>query len=175
MERRSFLAGAGGSLAATLAGCLEERAEADCEERLQDDDTTSEEQFLQEGERPESEGAEEFLATVAEVTGGRTGFDGRDDTWRIRFSETEGLWTIEYFGAVGGNEDRFHEEIAALAIAFATHRPAGVSLKATANHECSTGTWHVCAETAAAYERGDIDRETFAERVQRTAETMNNC
>lgn len=175
MKRRTYLAEAGGSLVVTLAGCLGETGQADCEERLQDDEAASEPQFLEEGERPESEGAEGFLTTVAEVTGGRTGFDGRNDTWRIRFSETGDIWRIKYSGAVGGSEDRFHEEITALAVAFATHRPAGVSLKATANHECTTGTWHVCAETVAAYDRGGINRETFVERVQGTAETVNNC
>lgn len=181
MQRRTFLAGTGASLAATLAGCPGEPAEtdvtdteADCPERLQEGDAGSDE-FLPEGQRPESDGAEEFLATVAEVTGGRTGFEGRDDTWRIRFRETDDIWTIAYFGEVGGSRERFREEIAALAIAFARHRPPGVSLKARASHECTTGTWHVCAETVAAYEREELDRETFIERVQETIEIMNNC
>lgn len=174
-SRRTFLAGAGGSLAVTIAGCLGRTAEADCEERLHDGETASEEQFLQEGERPESEGAEEFLTTVAEVTGGRTGFDGRDDTWRIRFSEMVDIWIIKYFGEVGESNDRFQEEITALAIAFTKHRPAGVSLAATASQECMSGTWHVCTEIATAYERGELNRETFIERVQATAETVNNC
>ncbi|MEF8757508.1 MAG: hypothetical protein V5A33_04655 [Halobacteriales archaeon] len=176
MNRRGFLAGAGASLAAALAGCLGEgTGEVDCSESLQDDAADSEEQFLQEGHQPESDDAEEFLATVAEVTGGRTGFEGRNDTWRIGFGETDEVWTIRYSGNVGGSNDRFREEIVALATAFAAHRPDGVSLKATANHECTTGTWHVCADTAAAYERGELDRETFVERVQGTVETINNC
>lgn len=177
MDRRAFIVGAATSSIATLAGCLggTETAEEDCPECRPDADTDSEAQFLEEGQRPESDGAEEFLTTVAEVTGGRTGFQGRDDTWRIRFGETSETWTIEYHGEVAGSKDRFREEIAALATAFATHRPDGVSLNATALHECTTGTWHVSAETAAAYERGDIDRETFIERVQATVKTENNC
>lgn len=177
MDRRTCLVQAGTSLVATLAGCLgePETSEEDCPECGSSEDTDSEAQFLEEGQRPESEGAEAFLTTVAEVTGGRTGFEGRDDTWRVRFSETDETWTIEYYGAVAGSDDRFREEIAALATAFATHRPDGVSLNATAIHECTTGTWHVRAETAAAYERGDIGRETFIDRVQATAETENDC
>lgn len=175
MDRRGFLAGIGGTLMATIAGCFGGTAAADCEQNLQTEAADAEDRFLDEGETPESDGAVEFLTTVAEVTGGRTGFDGDEDTWRIRFGETDALWMIEYYGDVASGNDRFREEIAALATAFASHRPDGVSLKATAIHECTTATWHVCADTAEAYEQGDLDRETFVERVHETAESENNC
>jgi len=173
MDRRGFLAGAGLSLAALLAGCTEDD-EASQESPENGDDT--EKEFLEEGETPESPGAEAFLETVAEVTGGRTGFSRADDTWRIRFSEAGDTWTIEYYGEVVGSDEEFREEIAALATAFVSHRPDGVSLEATSAHvECTVGKWWVSAETAAAYDRGELDRETFIDTVYESVETENNC
>lgn len=175
MERRAVLAGVWSSLAATLAGCLGAPSAADCRESLQTDDDDPEERFLEDGEPPESAGAREFLRTVAELTGGRTGFGGRNDTWRVRFSEAGDTWEISYRGTPHAGDDRFRAEIGGLATAFAANRPDGVSLQATSIHECTTGRWHVCAETAAAYERGELGRRRFVDRVHARAEVVNNC
>lgn len=170
MERRVFLAGAGVPLAAILTGCT--GPEKASQNRPQSDD--SEERFLEAGETPESPGAREFLAIVAEETGGRTGFHGGDDTWRIKFSEDSDTWEIRYYGTtLSGNQ--FREEIAELSTAFASHRPDGVALEATVLHECTTGHWEVRAETAAAYDSEELDRDEFVARVYESVETENNC
>lgn len=170
MDRRGYLTGVGASLVAMLSGCTE--TEGESRSRPQNGD--SEEQFLEEGETPESPGAREFLATVAEVTGGRTGFHGRDDTWRIRFSEDGDIWKIKYYGTTLSGEP-FREEIAELSIAFTSHRPDSISLEAVVLHECMTGSWEVSADTAAAYELEELDRKAFVDRVYGTVETENNC
>ncbi len=185
MERRTFLAGAGASLATTLAGCLgvtpgeetpgEGTPGGECRESTLNHDSESEERFLEEGASPESPGAREFLATVEEETDGLTRFRGDGDTWRIGFSEEGDTWEIKYRGTPHAGEDRFREEIAELSTAFASNRPAGVSLAATSLHECTTGTWRVCADTAGAYERGELDRKTFVDRVHGNAEVVNDC
>ena len=180
MDRRLFLAGAGASLVATLAGCLggtsgENTSGRECRESTLNHDNNSEERFLEEGATPGSTGAREFLATVEEETDGLTRFRGDGDTWRIGFSEEGNTWEIKYRGTPHGGEDRFREEIAKLSPAFASNRPDGVSLAATSLHECTTGTWHVCADPAGAYERGELDRETFVDRIHENAEVVNNC
>jgi len=171
MERRAFLAGAGLSIAAVLAGCTGgDEASQESPENGGDD----EEEFLEEGETPESDGAREFLETVAEVTGGRTGFHGNDDAPQIRFREGEGTWKIKYYGDSTSGEP-LREEIAELSTAFASNRPDSVSLEAVVLHECTTGTWEVSAGTAAAYEREELGRDAFVERVYETVEKKNNC
>lgn len=175
MHRRAVLAGVGASLPAAFVGCLGAPSAADCRESLQTDDDDPEERFLDDGESPESDGAREFLTTVAEVTGGRTGFEGTDDTWRIRFSEAGDTWEISYRGTPHAGDEQFRAEIGTLAVAFAANRPDGVSLEATSIHECTTGRWHVRAETAAAYERGELGRRRFVDRVHARAEVVNNC
>jgi len=171
MDRRAFLAGTGLSFAAVLTGCTEDDEVS--QDRPENDDG-KEEDFLEEGETPESDGAREFLTTVAEVTGGRTGFHGNDDAPRIRFSEDGDTWTIRYYGdSISG--ELFREEIGELSTAFTSHRPDGVSLKAVVLHECTTGTWEVSADTAAAYERDELDRKEFVDRVFETLEKENNC
>lgn len=172
MDRRDFLAGAGGSLAATLAGCFKGLSGG---ESPQTGDAESTTRFLEEDETPESAGARKFLAAVDEQTNGvyRTREDG--ETERIgRFSEAGDVWIVHYYGQPTAR-GLFLEEIEALAIAFVSHRPDGVSLDARSLHECTTGTWGVRAETAAAYEDGEIDRIEFVDRVQERAEIVNNC
>lgn len=172
MDRRDFLAGAGGSLAATLAGCFEGLSGGESPQTGDEESTT---QFLKEDETPESPGAREFLAAVDEKTNGmyRTREDG--ETERIgRFSEAGDVWTVHYYGQPTGR-GIFREEIEALAIAFLSHRPDGISLDARSLHECTTGKWGVRAETAAAYENGEIDRIEFVDRVQEEAEVLNSC
>lgn len=171
MRRRTLLSSC--CLAASgLAGCVEFEEEPEATPQTDDDEDSP---FLEEGETPESDGAEKFLETVAEVTGGRTGFNGNDDTWRIRFSEEGDTWEIRYNGTPHSGEERFREEFAELAIAFASHRPDGVSLEARSGHECTAGHWQVSADDAAAYEHGDIDRDTFVDRIEESAEIVNNC
>jgi hypothetical protein len=171
MDRRTFLAGTKLPLAAVLAGCPEDD---EVSQDSPEDDDSEEEDFLEEGETPESDGAREFLITVAEVTGGRTGFHGNDDAPRIRFSEDGDTWTIKYYGdSISG--EPFREEIGELSTAFMSHRPDGVSLEAVVLHECTTGTWEVRADTAAAYERDELDRKEFVDRVFETLEKENNC
>lgn len=136
--------------------------------------TDSGEQFLAEGETPTSLGAREFLATVAEVTGGRTGFHGEDDTWRVKFSDVGDTWQIRYYGTTLSGEP-FREELAELSTAFVEHRPDGVSLEATVLHECTTGTWEVDVDTATAYEQEELSREEFLNTVYESVETENNC
>jgi hypothetical protein len=171
MDRRAFLAGAGLSITAVLAGCTGDDEGSQESPENGDDE---EEEFLEEGETPESDGAREFLETVAEVTGGRTGFHGNDDAPRVRFSENEETWTIRYYGdSISGEPLR--EEIAEISTAFTSNRPDGVSLEAVVLHECTTGTWEVSADTAAAYEREELDRDAFIQRVYETVEKENNC
>jgi len=141
-------------------------------DRSQDDSAS---RYLKEDETPESAGAREFLGVVAEETDGLARFKGDGDTWRVGFSEGDETWEIKYRGNPHSGDDRFREEIAELSTAFASHRPDGVSLEATSLHECTTGTWQVRADLAAAYERGELDRTAFVDRVQETAETVNNC
>ena len=171
MDRRAFLAGAGLSLAAVFSGCS---GDDEASRNSPANDDGEEAAFLKEGETPESDGAREFLVTVAEVTGGRTGFRGNDDAPRIRFAEDGDTWTVEYYGDYLGGE-LFREEIEALSTAFTTNRPDGVSLEAVVLHECTTGTWEVSAGTAAAYEREELGRDAFVERVYETVEKKNNC
>lgn len=171
MDRRAFLAGTGLSIAVVLAGCTGgDKASQESPENGDDE----EEEFLEEGKTPESDGAREFLETVAEVTGGRTGFHGNDDAPRIRFSEDEETWTIKYYGDYISGEP-LREEIAELSTAFTSNRPDGVSLEAVVLHECTTGTWEVSADTAAAYEREELDRDAFTESAYETVEKKNNC
>lgn len=133
------------------------------------------ERFLRENETPESAGAKQLLATVEEETDGLAWFTDANNTGRIGFSEAGDTWEIRYRGTPHVGDDRFREEIAELATTFASNRPDGVSLKATSFHECTTGTWHVCAGTAAAYERGELDRKAFVDSVYERAEVVNNC
>jgi len=171
MDRRGFLAGAGLPIVAALAGCI--GGNEPSQERPEDGDG-EEEEFLKEGETPESDGARAFLETVAEVTDGRTGFHGNDDAPRIRFSEDEERWTIKYYAdSVSG--EPFREEISELSTAFTSNRPDGISLDAVVLHECTTATWRVSADTAAAYERQELDRDAFVQRVYETVEMENNC
>lgn len=187
MNRRGYLTGAVGYLAATLAGCLRGTPREDWENSEGDGETSGggcaqslatagddEGRFLEANETPESAGARELLATVEAETEGLARFtDG--DTERVGFSEGADVWALRYRGAPHAGADRFREEIAALAAAFASNRPDGVSLTATSLHECTTGTWHVCADTAAAFDRGELDREAFVDRVWEDAETENDC
>lgn len=181
------------SLAAMLAGCVggspgeestdgtpgEESSDGTPEEESRgcpqtDDDP--EDRFLKEGETPESAGAQEFLATVKEVADEMYRFKGSRDSYRIGFSDAGVVWEIKYIGNPHTGDDQFREEIAALATAFVSNRPDGVSLEATSAHvECTVGYWQVCADTAAAYESGDLDRATFVDRVHERAEIVNNC
>lgn len=170
MRRRELLSSCCLALSG-LAGCTEDEGEDG--EPPQNDDSLS--RFLAEDETPESAGAEEFLAVVEEETDGLMRYEGDGDTRRIGFSEDGDTWEIRYDGTPHGGEDRFREEIAELATAFASHRPDGVSLEVTSLHECTTGTWRVSADLAAAYERGELDRETFVDRVLEGAEVVNNC
>jgi hypothetical protein len=171
MDRRSFLAGTGLSFAALLAGC---RGDDEVSQDSPENDDGEEENFLEEGETPESDGAREFLSNVAEVTGGRTGFHGNDEAPRIRFSEDGDTWTIKYYGdSISG--ELFREEIGELSTVFTSHRPDGVSLEAVVLHECTTGTWKVNADTAAAHVRDEVGRKEFVDRVFETLETENNC
>jgi hypothetical protein len=170
MDRRTFLSSC--CLAASgLAGCVEFKEESETTPQTDDDEDSP---FIEEGETPESDGAEEFLETVAEVTGGRTGFHGKDDAPRVLFSEDGDTWTIKYYGDYISGEP-LREEIAELSTAFTSHRPDGVSLEAVVLHECTTGAWEVSADTAAAYDRGELDREAFVDRVYESVETENNC
>ncbi|MEF8813790.1 MAG: hypothetical protein V5A55_08230 [Halovenus sp.] len=175
MNRRAFLTGAGASLAAALAGCLGEASGEGCEDSLQTDEDDSMGRFLGEDETPENTGARKLLTTVEEVTDGVTRFTDANNTERIGFSEDGDTWEIRYRGTPHAGEDRFREEIAELSTTFASNRPDDVSLMARSLHECTTGTWHVCADTATAYERGQLDRKTFVDRVYGTAEVVNNC
>lgn len=175
MHRRTFIAGAGASLGATLTGCLGATGEATCAERLRAETDNVDDRFLPEGEKPEAEGAVAFLRVVAEATGGRTGFDGGDGAPRLRFAETGSIWTVEYYADVVGQSEPFYEEIGAIARAFTTHRPDGVALNARALHECQTGVWHVCPDPAASYGEGELGREAFQERVRETVAIQNNC
>lgn len=188
MNRRGCLTGAAGCLAATLAGCLRgtpgengetpgedgKVAEEGCAQSLATagDD---EDRFLVANATPESPGARELLATVEAETDGLTRFTDDDGTERIGFSDAGDLWELRYRGTPHAGEDRFREEIAALAATFASNRPDGVSLTAASLHECTTGTWHVCAEAAAAFDRGELDREAFVDEVWETAEIENDC
>lgn len=188
MNRRRYLTGAVGCLAATLAGCLRgapggdggasgedgETAEEGCAQSLATVGDGSEDRFLEADETPERPGARELLATVEAETDGLTRFTD-DDTERVGFSDAGDVWELRYRGTPHAGADRFREEVAALAAAFASNRPDGVSLRATSLHECTTGTWHVCADTAAAFDRGELDRESFVDRVWDTVETENNC
>lgn len=185
MDRRVFLAGTGLSVAATLAGCLGETpgegtpgegtSDVECRENTLNHDDDSEERFLEEGKTPESPGAREFLAAVEEETDGLTRFRGDSETFRVGFSEEGNTWEVKYRGTPHGGGDRFREEIGELSTAFASNRPDGVSLAATSLHECTTGTWHICADTAGAYDRGELDRATFVDRIQENAEVVNDC
>lgn len=170
MDRRAFLLSC--CLAASgLAGCVEFEEESEATPQTDDDEDPP---FLEEGETPESDGAEEFLETVAEVTGGRTGFHGKDDAPRVLFSEDEATWKINYSGDYTSGE-LLREQIGELATAFTSHRPDGVSLEATVRHECTTVTWKISADTATAYDRGELDREAFIDRVYESVESENNC
>jgi len=190
MHRRGYLTGAAGCLAATLAGCLRGAPGGDGGTAGEDGDDgetagegcaqslatvgDDEKRFLAANETPESPGARELVATVEAETDGLTRFTD-DDAERIGFSEGEDVWEIRYRGAPHGGADRFREEVAVLSTAFASNRPDGVSLTAKSLHECTTGTWHVCAADAAAFDRGELDREAFVDRVQENAEVENNC
>lgn len=166
MHRRAFLA-------ATLAGCPGFSSGDGSGGRPQDDDPTG--GFLREDERPESAGAEEFLATVEGVTDGLARLKREGDTRRIGFREDADTWEIRCRGAPYAGDAGFREELAELSTAFASHRPDGVSLEARSLHECTTGDWQVRAGVAAAYEGGELDRQPFADRVHERAETVNNC
>ena len=181
MNRRACLTGTAGCLAAMLAGCLGGPSGADggppsegCAQRLATA-ADSDERFLGASETPESPGARELLATVEAETDGPTRFTGDDGVERIGFSDAEDIWVLRYRGTPHAGEERFREEVATLAAAFASHRPDGASLRATSLHECTTGTWHVCADAATAFERGELDREAFVDAVWDTAEIENNC
>jgi len=188
MNRRGCLSGVAGCLAATLAGCLRGAPGEDGGTAGDDAETPEtgcaqspatagddEERFLAANETPENPGARELLTAVEEETEGLTRFTDDDGTERVGFSDGEGVWELRYRGAPHSGSDRFREEIATLSAAFASDRPEGVSLRATSLHECTTGTWHVCAETAAAFDRGALGREAFVDRVWDTAEVENNC
>ncbi|WP_144797376.1 hypothetical protein [Halorubrum depositum] len=183
MNRRGCLTGAAGCLAAALAGCLrgtpgEEGDDGDTADSgcAQTPATAGdgEERFLAANETPENPGARELLAAVEAETDGVTRFTD-DGVERVGFSEGGDVWEIRYHGALHAGEDRFRDEISALSAAFASNRPDGVSLRATSLHECTTGTWHVCAETAVAFDRGELDREAFVDEVWEAAEIENNC
>jgi hypothetical protein len=180
MDRRAFLTGTGLALTAVLAGCMgddEVSQDSPDDEVSQDSPENGDgdaDEFLAEGETPESDGAREFLTTVAEVTDGRTGFHGNDDAPRIRFSEDGDTWTIKYYGDHVSGE-LLREQIGELSTAFTSHRPDGVSLEALVLHECTTAVWEVSADTAAAYEREELDRKEFVDRVFETLEKKNNC
>jgi len=182
MDRRGFLSGAGASLAATLAGCLGGMSEGDkgspggdCRLRLERNENDSMKRYLEKNETPDNAGARDLLATVEDETDGLAIYTGPDNTDRVGFSEAGDTWELKYRGTPHAGEDRFQEEIAELATTFASKRPDGVSLVATSLHECTTGTWHVCAGTVAAYERGELDRQKFLDRVYESAEIVNNC
>ncbi|OYR44615.1 MULTISPECIES: hypothetical protein [unclassified Halorubrum] len=188
MNRRGCLSGVAGCLAATLAGCTRgapdedggtagDGAETPGTGCAQDPATAGddEERFLAANETPESPGARELLAAVEAETDGLTRFTDDDGTERVGFDEGGDVWELRYRGAPHAGEDRFRGEISALSAAFASNPPDGVSLWATSLHECTTGTWHVCAEAAAAFDRGELGREAFVDRVWDTAEIENNC
>jgi hypothetical protein len=189
MNRRVLLAGVGTSLVATAAGCLGESTDengapteaddgtpgTDCSESIEISDDDSLERFIKVNEAPESAGARKLLAAVENGTDGLMYYKGSLDTGRLGFNDAGETWELRYRGAPHVDEERFREEIAELATTFASNRPDGVSLTATSLHECTTGTWHVCAETAAAYESGELDRESFVDSVHETAEFVNDC
>lgn len=174
VRRRDFLQGLVVASTIRIAGCGMMMTPGTPTEMRTETENDSETRFLKEGETPDGPGAREFLETVAEVTGGRTGFHGEDDTWRVRFSENGDTWQIKYYGTALSGEP-FREELADLSTAFASHRPNGMSLEATVRHECTTGTWEVSADTAAAYEREELSRKEFVNRVYESVETENNC
>lgn len=187
MNRRAFLSGVGASLAVTAGGCLEDSSEEepaeqdggtsgeDCSESIEPSEDDSLERFLTEDKTPESAGARELLATVENETDGLMYYKGSLDTGRVGFNEERDTWELRYRGTPHVDEERFRAEIATLSTTFASNRPDGVSLAATSLHECTTGTWHVCAATAAAHARVEIDRQTFVDRVTETAEVVNDC
>lgn len=180
MNRRACLAGAAGCLAATLAGCLggsgaDGGPPNDGCARSLSTAADSEKRFLEASETPESPAARELLTIVETETDGPTRFTDDDGVERIGFSDAGDVWVLRYRGTPHAGEERFREEVAALAAAFASHRPDGASLRATSLHECTTGTWHVCADAAAAFGRGELDREAFVDSVWDTAETESNC
>lgn len=93
--------------------------------------------------------------------------------WRIGFSDAGQVWEIKYYGPP---RVEFREEIATLSTAFVSNRPDGVSLEATSLEvDCETKYWQVCTDTAAAYERGDLDRTSFVDKVYEKSEVVNNC
>lgn len=175
MDRRSLLAGAGAALVAASAGCLGGSSDSASGTSPRTDGANGTERFLAADETPESGAARAFLATVREETDGLYRFTDEADTERKGFRQGERTWELLYYGTPHTGDERFREEIAVLATAFASHRPDGVSLSAESYHECTTGTWRVTADTAAAYDAGELDRETFLQEVYETAEVVNDC
>lgn len=168
MDRRSLLAAAGTTLAATLGGCSESGGGS----RAGDGGGTP--RFLRAGATPESEAARSFLATVRAETEGLYRFTGDDEADRKGFRAGADSWTLLYHGRPHV-PDAFRAEVGTLATSFVETRPDGVSLRAESYHECTTGEWGVRADTAAAHDRGALDRAAFVDEVRSRAEITDGC
>ena len=83
-------------------------------------------------------------------------------------------WTVTYHVEACCGEP-FEAHQATLAQNFSAVRPDGVSLTATAYHECMNVRWRVPAQLARKHEAGEIDTETFVRRVQNTTTKESQC
>ncbi len=157
VRRRTVLA-AGGALLGGTTGCLGREDDsggapsADTEDPGATDPSTT-------------VTPDEFVAAVRDqVDSPQTVSLSRgDDTWELTYA-------TDY--CCGDPLARQQAQIATL---FASKRPDGVSLSATATHECTTIDWRVPADDAARYEAGEVDTATFTDRVLDTTRRTNDC
>lgn len=83
-------------------------------------------------------------------------------------------WTVTYHvDECCGEPLAAHQ--ATLARNFSSVRPDGVSLRVTAYHECMNIHWRIPADLARRHEVGEIDAETFVDRVQNTTTRESQC
>jgi|GEM_PF-6539233 len=92
----------------------------------------------------------------------------------IHFTPDGRRWLLEYPTDVTQG-DPFETEQARIATAFAEHRPADVSLAATATHDCMTVDWRVSASLAQNHVECAVDDEEYRSRIQETIDRTNTC
>ena len=82
-------------------------------------------------------------------------------------------WTLRYHTDVVVGPPFVREQLE-IAKQFAAYRPEGVSLSATALHECTAVEWRVPAAVARRYRADEVDVATLRVRVGETTERTND-
>jgi hypothetical protein len=152
MRRRSVLA-AGGACLAAIAGCVGDR------------DTTANPTSSNSDKSPSSGSTsrEAFRSAVEQHAA------------RVETTSLEGKnWTVTY-SVEKCCGDPFEAHQASLARNFSSVRTENVSLNVMSFHECMNIHWRISSQLAHKHRSGEIDTETYVNRVQSTTSRKSQC